>query len=505
MFPHMGCLTEDRVLARVQGELHEDARAEVDAHLDTCEGCRRLVAAVAAVELPSLLDGDPTALSPRQGGDLPPSGLLKPGTRVGRYVIEEPLGGGAMGMVYAGRHETLGRAVALKVARASARAEGLQLRARLLREARAASAIRHRHVVTVHDVLATDDGQPVIVMDRLEGRTLRARLAAEGQLTPNEAVRLMDQVLAALEAAHEAGVVHRDLKPDNVFLVEGSDGEEVRLVDFGIAKLTAVSGPTAQSAGLTVTGMLVGTPHYMAPEQAFAEPVDPRTDLWAVGVMLYECVSGQRPVRGDQVGQLLRRLARLDLVPLERAAPGCPRDLRELIGRLLVERDQRPHNATSVRAELAALVTRRAQPQSQVSIRPLSEVEASGVADTLDAHEASSRRAPAWRPLALGGAIFLLLGVGLVAPRLRQVPATSLAPGLTLSIPPAPSETRPSVASAISTATSTPPTPAAKLASTAPSGMKAPPIGPPPVVQPVPSSVPQAAPRPGRVIVDPPF
>lgn len=484
----MGCLSEDRVLARVQGDLPAAERAEVDAHLDACEGCRQLVAAVADAELPSAID--PTAPDLGRAD----AGLLSRGTRIGRYVVEEPLGGGAMGVVYAGRHETLDRPVALKVARSGEGTHAEQLRARLLREARAASAIRHPNVVTVHDVLTTSEGQPVIVMDRLEGRTLRRRLALEGTLSPAETVRLMDQVLAALQAAHAAGVVHRDLKPDNVFLVAGPDGEEVRLVDFGIAKLTAVSGPTAQSAGLTVTGMLVGTPHYMAPEQAFAEPVDPRTDLWAVGVMLYECLSGKRPVRGDQVGQILRRLARLDLVPLAETAPTCPAPLVELVDRLLVERDERPADAASLRAALAELSASTAR----VSIRPAGAADA--VADTLAAHEAVPRRTPAWRPVALAGAI-ALLGLGLLVPRLTARPASVVAPAFAplvdLQLPHAPAEPAP-VPSVAPSASAT------SQRSALPLPRPRPPMRRP--SKPAPSSAPvPAPPRPGQVIVDPPF
>ncbi|MEM9876017.1 MAG: protein kinase [Myxococcota bacterium] len=499
----MGCLSEDRVLARVRGDLHAEDRAEVDAHLDACGACRRLVAAVADAELPSALDGDATA--PDLSIDDP--SRLPRGTRLGRYVVEEPLGGGAMGVVYAGRHETLGRPVALKVAREGHHAQAEQLRARLLREARAASAIRHPNVVTVHDVLTTDSGQPVIVMDRLEGRTLRRRLAVEGPLAPTAAVRLMSQVLGALEASHDAGVVHRDLKPDNVFLVGGRDGrEDVRLVDFGIAKLTAVSGPTAQSAGLTVTGMLVGTPHYMAPEQAFAEPVDARTDLWAVGVMLYECLSGRRPVRGDQVGQILRRLARLELVPLAEAAPACPAPLVKLVDALLVERDHRPDDAAQVRAALVA-TSDSSDVTPRVRVRAGAAMDAAGMADTLDAHEATPRSASPWRPLALIAST-VLLGGGLIVSRLGAAPVAALTPGLTLPRRAVPTIAHtPAVVSSVVFPTQAP-------SNTSTSSMV--PAPPPrmrrahrPALRPIASAsaepVIPAAPRPGQVIAEPPF
>src|SRR5690606_16732043 len=217
----------------VAGELDAAERAASADHLDGCDDCRRLVAHAAAALLPT---GEEVASA---------AAGLHAGDRVGRYQVTGRLGEGAMGVVYAARHLDLKREVALKIARADER-DGVQLRARLLREARAASAIRHPHVVTVHDVLTLDDGSPVVVMDRLAGETLRARLA-RGALAVGEVVALADQLLDALEAAHAIGVVHRDLKPDNVFL----EADGVRVVDFGVAKLTAIDGPTAETAGLT--------------------------------------------------------------------------------------------------------------------------------------------------------------------------------------------------------------------------------------------------------------
>ncbi|MEQ9324324.1 MAG: protein kinase, partial [Polyangiaceae bacterium] len=210
------------------------------------------------------------------------------------------------------------------------------------------------HVVTVHDVLELDDGSPVMVMDLLDGESLRERLD-RGPLRSREAVTLADQLLSALEAAHQAGIVHRDLKPDNVFLARTDDGDiDARILDFGIAKLTAVYGPAAQTAGLTVTGMLVGTPHYMAPEQAFADPnLDGRVDLWAVGVIVYEALSGRRPIEGDNLGQLFRKLATLTAIP-PLSEPGVPPAVADWVHRLLVDRERRFADAAAARRALTA-------------------------------------------------------------------------------------------------------------------------------------------------------
>ncbi|MCA9619449.1 MAG: serine/threonine protein kinase, partial [Myxococcales bacterium] len=277
---------------------------------------------------------------------------------------------GGMGVVYAAEHLDLRRRVAIKLVRPEPTSDLVeldQLRARLLREARAASAVRHPHVVTVHDVLELEDGSPAMVMDLLEGEPLRARLQ-RSPLAPEEARELAKQLLSALAAAHEAGIIHRDLKPDNIFLVAHPDGRiDAKILDFGIAKLTAVEGPTAATEGLTMTGMLVGTPHYMAPEQAFADAeLDGRVDLWAVGVILYEALTGVRPVDGANLGQLFRSLATLQIVPVDEASPvALPVGLARLVDALLTEREARLPDA---RAALEVL--ERAAPGPLVQASP---------------------------------------------------------------------------------------------------------------------------------------
>jgi serine/threonine protein kinase len=270
----------------------------------------------------------------------------KPGDLVAeRFRLERWLGAGGMGTVWAATNLFTRREVALKFLIAARQSEP-GARARLLREARAACRVRHPNVVAVHDLLDLD-GAPVLVMDLLEGETLGERLRREGRLSPSQVVHVAREILAALESAHESGIVHRDLKPDNVFLSETAGEPEVKLLDFGIAKLTRQDDVRGLS---TETGTLLGTPHYMAPEQAFGElRIDGRADLWALGVVMYECLSGSRPLDGANVGQVLKKLAKAEIAPL---GPEVPRDLARFVERLLCDRNQRIQSATLALGEL---------------------------------------------------------------------------------------------------------------------------------------------------------
>jgi serine/threonine-protein kinase len=227
------------------------------------------------------------------------------------------------------------------------------LRRRMLREARAVGAAHHRNVVAIHEVIELADGSPALVMDLLEGESLRARLARERTLPLGEAARLMLQVIAGVESAHALGIVHRDLKPENVFLARAEGGTVVKVLDFGIAKLTAWEGGAAQTEALTSTGALLGTPYYMAPEQVVGEAIDRRTDVWALGVLLYECLTGVRPVEDENLGKVLRRILIGALRPLAAAAPELPAELVRLVDRMLAfEREDRPADLAEVRAVL---------------------------------------------------------------------------------------------------------------------------------------------------------
>jgi serine/threonine-protein kinase len=224
----------------------------------------------------------------------------------GKYRLTRMLGRGGMGSVWEGIHATLGTRVAVKFIDAE-HAESAEARRRFENEARAAAALRSKHVVEVYDHGLMDDGRPFIVMEFLEGEPLDKRLERVGRLSSRESAVLISMVCRALSKAHAAGIVHRDLKPDNVFLVwDEEDGSDVvKVVDFGIAKFTDSQGPTSA----TRTGSVLGTPYYMSPEQARGlRSVDHRSDLWSVGVITFRCMTGRLPFEGEAVGDVLVKL-----------------------------------------------------------------------------------------------------------------------------------------------------------------------------------------------------
>ena len=231
---------------------------------------------------------------------------FEPGAEIAdRYVLARLIGEGGMGTVWAAEDTQTGDRVALKFMKGNVVTPEQQRR--FMREARAAGAVDHAAVVEVLDVVELEDGSPVIVMEHLEGESLAERLDRHGSLPLGDVATIMQTVVSAVGTAHAVGVVHRDLKPENIFLAKGKDGtEEVKVLDFGIAKLTALDGEAAQSTSLTGSGTILGTPHYMAPEQMFGEKdIDHRADIWAIGVMLYEALSGVLPTQADNVGQVL--------------------------------------------------------------------------------------------------------------------------------------------------------------------------------------------------------
>ncbi len=238
----------------------------------------------------------------------------------GRYEVVSVIGEGGMGTVYEVRHTTLGRRFALKVLRRDiADAEHT---ARFIQEAKAAAAIGHPNIVAVSDFgeLGIDEGGPkpqlvpYFVMEYLAGISLASLLRAERTLEPARAAEIVLQCAAGLSAAHAAGVVHRDLKPDNIFLTRNADREFVKLLDFGVAKM-------AGAGRLTRAGMVFGTPHYMSPEQAAGQSVDHRADVYALGVILYECLAGRVPFEADTYMGVLTKHMFATPEPIDRVAP----------------------------------------------------------------------------------------------------------------------------------------------------------------------------------------
>ncbi len=288
---------------------------------------------------------------------------LQPGTRVGgRYLVESLIGDGGMAQVYRGRHETIGRAMAIKVL-ASSLTRDRPIVERFLQEAQAASKIHHENVVEVTDFGETDDGRPFMVMEFLEGEDLADVLGREHLVPWDRAKPILLQLLAALQAIHDKGVVHRDIKPENIFLVTriGSD-HFVKIFDFGIAKvLRANDGQPVKS--LTIKGQLIGTPPYMSPEQCLGENVDARSDLYTVGVIAYELLTGHTPFESENPAKLLRMHVKEAPRPMIEVAPQYPVDpsVEAIVLRALAkDRDERFSSAN----ELAKALLRDTPPST---------------------------------------------------------------------------------------------------------------------------------------------
>ena len=276
---------------------------------------------------------------------------LAAGERIGRYEVLAPLGAGAMGEVYYARDPELDRPVAIKVLTTS-RATGLQLE-RFQREARAVARITHPHICTVYDV-GQLDGVPFLVMELLEGETLAARLE-HGPLPLDRALGVAGQIAGALDAAHRKGVIHRDLKPSNVMLTAGG----VKLLDFGLAKLKDIEGESTlagstESLLLTEHGTVLGTVPYMAPEQIEARETDARTDIFALGVILYEMASGRPPFAGRSAASVMAAILTHDPQPLSSARPGVPASVERVVTRCLAkDPDERWQSAADLVAALS--------------------------------------------------------------------------------------------------------------------------------------------------------
>ncbi len=247
------------------------------------------------------------------------------GSKIGPYLVESVLGEGGMGKVYKGVHPTIGSRVAIKVLSAAC-AEKPDLVERFFAEARAVNLIRHESIVNVLDLSHLDDSRPYIVMEYLDGAPL-SEILSKGPLPLGSAARLASEILGALAAAHAKGIVHRDLKPDNIFV---SPQGRAKVLDFGIAKLMPeISG----AATPTQTGALLGTPHYMSPEQALAQPIDLRSDIYSMGHILYECVTGSRAFDGESLYQLLHLQVHVAPRPPRQTRP----DLSEAYERIILD------------------------------------------------------------------------------------------------------------------------------------------------------------------------
>ncbi|WP_328700807.1 serine/threonine-protein kinase [Corallococcus silvisoli] len=300
------------------------------------------------------------------------------GSKIGEFVIRERVGAGGMGVVYRAEHPLIGKHAAIKVMRAELVSPEQEQRLRV--EARAVNAIRHPGVLDIFNFGTLPDGRPYVVMELLQGQLLSDLLRVRERLDVGTTAWVLEQVLAALGAAHRAGVVHRDLKPANVFLMEQQDAAPlIKLVDFGIAKL--MQAHDAQD------GSTLGTPDFMAPEQIRGGEVGPAADLYALGVMAFQMLTGTRPFQGDNV-QLM--FAHVEQVPprVSSRVEGIPPEFDDLVLQLMhKEPTQRPASAAAVRLKLRGL----ARPPVP-SVDP--EAETPAVVETQDVPTLARREEP---------------------------------------------------------------------------------------------------------------
>lgn len=269
-----------------------------------------------------------------------------------KYRIVALIGRGGMGAVFRAENLRIGKAVALNVLHRG-HAPGSDREQRFLREARVAGSIGHPNIVEVFDLGQTTDGKLFQVMELLEGQTLADRIRTEGALPEREVLDIAEEVLSALEAAHDRGIVHRDLKPENVFLAERGDATVAKLLDFGVSKSLG-----EHTLSLTLPGVVLGTPYYLAPEQARGDrDVDHRADLWAMGVLLYEALTGALPFDAKSYEQLVAKILAAEPAPPSRYQPRLTRAVEAVILRALsLDRGDRFPSATSM---LAAVRTAR--------------------------------------------------------------------------------------------------------------------------------------------------
>jgi serine/threonine protein kinase len=277
-----------------------------------------------------------------------PNTQLAPGMLLGPYRIETQIGAGGMGIVYKARDSRLERHVAIKAVHP--RAGGAQLEAAFLREARLASSLNHAGIVTVYDIL-THGGTTCIVMEFVPGRPLH-ELIPDGGVAIDRALAIASSIADAVAAAHSAGIVHRDLKPANILV---RDDGQIKILDFGLAKISRYCSPDAPSQPLSLFGGAVGTLGYMAPEQARGDEVDERADIFSFGVILYQLLTGKMPFQAASPIALLRALETLDPTPLRSLKPELPSALESVVSRALAKKpSQRYQTMRELLADLSA-------------------------------------------------------------------------------------------------------------------------------------------------------
>jgi hypothetical protein len=468
----MECLDEETILAFGRGGLAATVRANAEEHIATCDECRQLVSAVARASFvdpeeredlprgPLLLPRVDPAMAPTTPigasafGALagPSASPVQPGQILaGKFEVERVLGAGGMGIVVAARHTQLGQRVALKFLLPVA-CEVPGAVNRFLREGKAAARITSEHVARVMDTGVLDGGAPYLVMEYLEGSDLGAVVQRRGRVSVDEAIEYVLQACEAIVEAHDLGIVHRDLKPANLFLSKRADGSPlVKVLDFGISKVD--SGSRSQ---LTSASVLMGSPRYMSPEQMLsAKDVDARTDVWALGVILYELVTGKPVWHADTMQGLCALIASTPAPSLRALRPDAPEILDDVVARCLIKsRDERMSSVADLALALEPIapeasrtsidrILRVARKARVVSTGPkIPEVTPAVVAVVTAAPVETGRRAPrVGLFLAVAVGALLLAGIvvnTMIAQRSSRLdpaeaigPAVGPAPGLT--------------------------------------------------------------------------
>ncbi|MFY9225902.1 MAG: serine/threonine-protein kinase [Blastocatellia bacterium] len=258
-----------------------------------------------------------------------------------KYLLEKLIGTGGMGSVYAGKHVQLGRAIAVKVMNADTVSDEVAI-ARFIREAKTAAKLDHANAVTIHDFGSTSNGGAFIVMEYINGQSLRKYLSKHGALSLKQTLSWFMPICEVVEAAHQRGIIHRDLKPENIMLKEIGEEIVIKVVDFGLAKLVT---NTDASQKLTKTGEFMGTPQYMAPEVYDGEPADHRTDIYALGIILYEMISGKIPFAGSVQNIISGHLFN-EPKPIASINPNLPTEIDQVLALALEKnRDKRISSA----------------------------------------------------------------------------------------------------------------------------------------------------------------
>ncbi len=349
-----------------------------------------------------------------------------------KYRIVRVIGQGGMGVVFEAEHINFGKRVAVKVM-LEKYALDTEALTRFRREALAASRIGNQHIIDIHDMGQTPDGRLFVAMELLDGAPLSKILEASGPMPPWRAIHIIRQVLRAVGAAHAKGIIHRDLKPDNIFLVNEDDHHDfVKLLDFGISKVIDLDEQVAATK-LTSTGVVIGTPLYMAPEQAMGNPIDGGADVYACGVILYELLAGKPPFEGATYAVLVAKLLTSPPTPLEHLRPGLPPDLVRAVHRAL-EKDPK-RRFTTAEKFAAALPGRSSGPYPGVSTPEpvsLSQIQLGGTLDT-DPNAGATVRTTRMRSRVVMASLSALVLAGvtafvIVSMRGRETPAASVVP-----------------------------------------------------------------------------